>query len=82
MIEKHDNKKEPFSVKTSLLTATSIGKHFEISANRTNSILSELGWIKKDVKGWKSQNRGKEWGAYKRRTGPLEYLMSVGLSQL
>jgi hypothetical protein len=43
MIEKHDNKKEPFSVKTSLLTATSIGKHFEISANRTNSILSELG---------------------------------------
>ena len=34
-----------------LLTSTSIGKHFEISAKRTNSILSELGWIKKTIKG-------------------------------
>ncbi|GAI52564.1 unnamed protein product, partial [marine sediment metagenome] len=30
-----------------LLTATNIGKNFEIPANRINSILSELGWIKK-----------------------------------
>jgi len=62
MIKKHDNKKETFSAKTPLLTATSIGKHFEISANRTNSILSELGWIKKDVKGWLVTESGKRVG--------------------
>ena len=36
----------------SLLTSTMIGKHFRISANRTNSILSELGWIEQAGKGW------------------------------
>ena len=35
-----------------LLTATAVGKHFDISASRANSILSELGWIKRGVKGW------------------------------
>ena len=29
------------------LTATSIGKSFDLPASRLNSILSELGWIKK-----------------------------------
>lgn len=46
-----------------LLTATAIGKNFQMSPNRINSILSELGWIKKDViKGWHVTELGKRLG--------------------
>lgn len=46
-----------------LVTATSIGKKFNMSANRINSILSELGWIKKDaIKGWHITELGKRLG--------------------
>ncbi len=49
--------------KPGLVTATSIGKTFSISATRANSILSELGWIKKDtIKGWHLTELGKGWG--------------------
>lgn len=42
------------------LTATAIGKHFELPANGVNSILSELGWIKKDpINGWLITELGK-----------------------
>lgn len=42
------------------LTATTIGKSFELPANRVNSILSELGWIKKDHNnGWLITELGK-----------------------
>lgn len=44
------------------LTSTLIGKHFNISATRTNSILSELGLIEKGVKGWKVTELGKRLG--------------------
>ncbi|MFH1032449.1 MAG: glycerol kinase [Chloroflexota bacterium] len=47
---------------TLLFTATAIGKHFEISATRTNSILSELGWIKRGLKGWIVTELGKRLG--------------------
>jgi hypothetical protein len=46
-----------------LLTSTAIGKHFEISATRTNSILSELGLIEKGVKGWVVTDLVKRFGA-------------------
>ena len=42
----------------SLLTSTMIGKSFKISANRTNSVLSELGWIEKAIKGWQITKAG------------------------
>ena len=45
-----------------LLTSTNLGKHFEISATRTNSILSELGLIEKGVKGWVVTELGKKLG--------------------
>lgn len=45
-----------------LLTATAIGKHFEIPATRINSILSELGWIKRGLKGWLITEFGKRLG--------------------
>ena len=49
--------------KSGLITATSIGKAFNISATRTNSILSELGWIKKDnIKGWHLTDLGQRLG--------------------
>ena len=45
-----------------LLTATTIGKHFGIPANRINSVLSELGWVKKHIKGWQVTELGKRLG--------------------
>ena len=47
----------------SLITATAIGKSFDMSATRINSILSELGWIKKDsINGWHITELGKMVG--------------------
>jgi hypothetical protein len=47
-----------------LVTATAIGDWHQISANRINSILSELGWIKRDtaVNGWQITDFGKKVG--------------------
>ncbi len=45
------------------ITATAIGVNFKLPANRVNSILSELGWIKKDpVNGWRITELGKILG--------------------
>lgn len=47
----------------SLITATTIGKSFNIPATRVNSIISELGWIKKDaINGWHVTELGKNVG--------------------
>lgn len=48
--------------KSKLMNATTIGKHFEISSQRLNLILSELGWIKKDIAGWEVTKLGKSLG--------------------
>jgi len=45
-----------------LLNATTIGKYFNISSQRLNLILSELGWIEKDIAGWKITKLGKSIG--------------------
>ncbi len=45
-----------------LITATAIGKAFELSANKINFILSELGWVDKGIKGWVSTEQGKKQG--------------------
>lgn len=55
----------PVSTKSNtekLVTATVIGKTFNLSANRINSILSELGWIDKALKGWTITSSGKSAG--------------------
>ncbi len=60
-----------------LLTATNIGETFESPATRINSILSELGWIKKDiVKGWQITELGKRLGGiqFKYRTTGVPYV--------
>lgn len=38
--------------KEGLLTATAVGKQFGVTATKCNYILSELGWLKKGLKGW------------------------------
>lgn len=48
--------------KPKLLNATAIGKHFDISSQRLNLILSELGWIKKNIAGWEVTKLGKSLG--------------------
>jgi len=55
-----------------LITSTVIGKHFGISAKKTNFILSEIGWLEKSLKGWKVSIQGKKQGgiqAEDQRTG-------------
>ena len=56
-----------------LINATIVGKHFGISANKINYILSELGWIKKNIKGWVVTESGKREGGQqsKYKTGRL-----------
>ena len=50
------------SMPPELLTATVIGKHFEISANKANAVLSELGWIKTCNRGWLVTDLGRRLG--------------------
>lgn len=56
----------PFNIgdntKTELLNATKIGGKFEISNQRVNNILSELGWAEQAIKGWKITSAGRTVG--------------------
>lgn len=45
--------------KPKLLNATAIGKHFDISSQRFNLLLNELGWIEKTIAGWGITKVGK-----------------------
>ncbi len=48
---------------TKLITATAIGRKFELSPDKVNFILSELGWVKKGLKGgWLITDQGKKQG--------------------
>jgi len=44
------------------LTARGLGMKFDLSSTKMNSILSELGWIKKDIKGWRVTEQGLKQG--------------------
>jgi hypothetical protein len=51
-----------------LVTATTIGRYFQVPPNRINSILSELGWIKRDtIKGWLVTDLGLKMGGSQTR---------------
>lgn len=54
-----DERQQP---KAKLINATAIGKHFKISSQRLNLILSELGWIAKDIAGWEVTKLGNSLG--------------------
>ncbi len=47
---------------TKLLNATAIGKHFNVSNQRINLILSELGFQENDIAGWEITKLGKSLG--------------------
>lgn len=44
------------------ITVTEIGNHFQVSSRRMNLIMSEIGWIEKDVSGWSLTSLGKKIG--------------------
>lgn len=44
------------------MTATLVGREFGLSANKINFILSELGWVKKGLKGWLVTAQGLKQG--------------------
>jgi hypothetical protein len=48
--------------KAKLLNATAIGKHFGVSSQRLNLILSEIGWLEKNISGWTTTKLGKNVG--------------------
>jgi len=48
--------------KVKLINATVLGKHFNISSQRLNLLLNELGWIGKTVAGWGLTKLGKSLG--------------------
>lgn len=50
------------------LTSTKLGQRLNLSAQRTNLILAELGWIEKYVKGWTPTDAGNRLGAELRTT--------------
>jgi hypothetical protein len=63
MNDKLENEKElSISALPKAITAMAIGRHFGVSANQANSIMSELGWIKKGPKGWLVTEPGKKLG--------------------
>lgn len=63
--------------KSKYLNATAIGKHFNLSSQRLNLILSELGWIEKDLAGWTITKLGKNVGGkqYEHETSGGSYVL-------
>ncbi len=63
--------------KPKLINATAIGKHFGISSQRLNLVLSELGLIEKDIAGWHITKLGKGLGGrqFEHETSGQEYVL-------
>lgn len=64
--------------KSKLINATTIGKHFDISSQRLNLILSELGLIEKDfATGWEITKLGKSIGGreFEHETSGANYVL-------
>lgn len=59
---KTSNTGEDKTSKSSLINATKIAKQFEVSSQKINLILAELGWIKKDLAGWSVTKQGERLG--------------------
>ncbi|MCY4584723.1 MAG: hypothetical protein OXB98_01675 [Bryobacterales bacterium] len=45
------------------LNASKLGEHFNVSSQRMNLTLAELGWIERAVKGWSPTRQGVDLGA-------------------
>jgi len=60
------NSGQPQTDAPKFLSSTALSKHFDVSAQRINLILSELGFIEKDVAGWEITKLGKSIGGRQR----------------
>lgn len=76
---------------TKLLNATAIGKHFNVSNQRINLILSELGFQENDIAGWEITKLGRGLGGKQcqiEQSGklyvlwPQSILMNINLNQI
>lgn len=63
--------------KSKFLNATAIGKHFGTSSQRLNLILSELGWMEKNIAGWQLTKLGRSIGGrqYEHETSGGTYIL-------
>ena len=59
---KDDQELQEINSNDKLLSTTVLAKKFGVSRFRMNPILSELGWVEKDRKGWISTKLGKSLG--------------------
>ena len=57
---------EPQAEYSAMLSSTALGELVGVSNQRMNAILSELGWISREGKGWQSTEHGKKLGAEER----------------
>ncbi|MCH8330443.1 MAG: glycerol kinase [Bacteroidetes bacterium] len=48
--------------RTKLINATKIGENYQVSSQRVNRVLAELGWIEKGIKGWNVNKVGRSLG--------------------
>jgi hypothetical protein len=60
--ELDDLESEEYEVYQKRLNSTQIGKHFNVSPQRMNLILAELGWIEKNIAGWDVTKLGNSIG--------------------
>jgi hypothetical protein len=60
------NSGQPQKDVPNFLSSTALSKHFNVSAQKINLILSELGFIEKDVAGWEITKLGKSIGGRQR----------------
>ena len=59
---KTDLRKMTSKAAKDLLSATSIGEHFNVSNQKVNKVLAELGWVEQDVEGWVVTKLGRSKG--------------------
>ena len=59
---KTDLRKVASKAAKDLLSATSIGEHFNVSNQKVNKVLAELGWVEQDVEGWIVTKLGRSKG--------------------
>ena len=59
---KTDLRKFEVQMAKDLMTASKIGEHFNVSGQKINKILSELGWVEQDIEGWIVTQLGRNKG--------------------
>ncbi|MGI9276923.1 MAG: hypothetical protein ACR2PT_19015 [Endozoicomonas sp.] len=61
-----------------VLSSSALGKKNDLTAQKMNALFSELGWVKKALKGWNLTPQGEAMGGVQREDIVLVYPMSAG----